>query len=310
LSTAEKEDLLEHVMLNRRDVLRAIAYGGATTLAGCGAHRHAAPAPSSEVGFARIDRFGRVVYRIGPPDGAPVLLLHELPGLTPDDLQLARRLADERFNVYVPLLFGNFGQDSILAGYWQACRDDVFECSKRSARSPILDWLERVSDGVAAETGRPIGVIGMCLTGILPLALLRPGVDAAVVCQPTIPFSSLLGRPVGAQRPDLGLAAADLQRATASSVPFLALRYATDSLCPTPRVEALRTAFPARISTIELEGEGHSTLASSFNQQAFADAVGYLRVRLKAAAGPYRMARAMFQGRPCEITAAGVWRAL
>jgi dienelactone hydrolase len=297
-------------MLTRREALHALLSGGAGTLAGCGAHRHAAPTRPSEVGFERIDRFGRVVYRIGPADGAPVLLLHELPGLTPDDLELARRLAAERFNVYVPLLFGNFGQDALLAGYWQACRDGVFECSKGSTRSPVLDWLERLSDGVAAETRRPLGVIGMCLTGILPLALLRTGVDAAVVCQPTIPFSPLLGRPIGAQRADLGLGTADLQRATASNVPFLALRYASDSLCPTPRVEALRSTFSGRVATLELEGKGHSTLGGSFNQQAFTDAVGYLRVRLKAAAGPQPMQRAMLAGRPCEITAAGVWRAL
>lgn len=293
----------------RRSVVRALLYGSAATVAGCGAHRHEAAAPPSLVGFEPIATFGRVVYRLGPADGAPVVLLHELPGLTPDDLFLARRLANERFNVHVPLLFGNFGQDSVLAGLWQACRPGRFECSARSARSPILDWLERVCDGVAAAGGRPIGIVGMCLTGILPLALLREGVDAAVVCQPTIPFTAIFGRPVGAQRSDLGLGSADLDRAMQSRVPFLAMRYSSDALCPAPRLDALRKTFSDRIATIELNGDGHSTLGASFNPEAFSDAVGYLRVRLGVSEGPYRTARAMFQGRSCEITAAG-WRAV
>jgi hypothetical protein len=94
-----------------------------------------------------------------------------------------------------------------------------------------------------------------------------------------------------------------------SPVPFLAMRYSSDPLCPAPRLNTLRDTFAGRVATIELDGEGHSTLGASFNPQAFSDAVGYLRVRLGVSEGPYRMARAMFQGRSCEMTAGG-WRAV
>lgn len=45
----------------------------------------------------------------------PVLLLHELPGLSDKTLDYAITLADD-FMVYVPLLFGDLYQDNSAAG--------------------------------------------------------------------------------------------------------------------------------------------------------------------------------------------------
>ena len=283
-------------------------------LAACGAHTHAAAdRPESEVGFSPIEVAGRRVLRIGNPTAPPLLLLHELPGMTPDDMRLARRLAEQNFYVHLPLLFGDVGQDSTTAGYWQACVKGPFECSERSARSEILKWLEGLSDTIACETGnscakRQIGVIGMCLTGIFPLALLRTGVAAAVLCQPTVPFSFIPPRPVGKQKEDLGLSAADLARAVGSDVSFLALRYASDSLCPPERMARIKETFKDRVAVGEVANrKGHSTLAGSFDADAFDDAVAYLTVRLKPATGPRRMKLAKLNGRNCQITADGKW---
>jgi dienelactone hydrolase len=284
----------------------------AAAAAGGAAHRQPGESPASEVGLERLAWPGGLVYRIGPADGPAVVLLHELPGLTPADILLARRLARQALNVHVPLLFGSFGQDAGLAGFHQACRPGRFECSRLSTRSPILDRLEAVCDRAARESGAPIGVIGMCLTGILPLALLRPGVAAAVLCQPTVPFNSftaLVGHPVTRkQQSDLGLAPADMSRALASNVPFLAMRFANDKLCPTARMNQLEKLFDRRLARIDLTGaEGHSTLGSSFNQEAFTDAVTYLRARLTKASGAMPMRLATLNGRPCEIAPSG-WR--
>jgi dienelactone hydrolase len=250
------------------------------------------------------------VYRIGPTDGPGVIVLHELPGLTPADILLARRLGKEGLNVYVPLLFGSFGQDAGLAGFHQACRAGRFECSRLSARSPVLDRLESVCDRAVEASGGAIGVIGMCLTGILPLALLRKGVEAAVVCQPTLPFNSftgLFGHPITErQQSDVGLATADLNRALMSPVPILAMRFATDKLCPTLRMNQLQKLFDRRLARIDIrDAEGHSTLGSSFNHRAFTDTVIYLNARLAKASGAVPMQLATLNGRPCEITATG-----
>ena len=297
-------------MMTRRYVLRCGLCAAATAAAGCGAHRHPAVAASSELGFQRLEWPGGLVYRIGPAGGPVVVLLHELPGLTPADIRLARCLAKEELNVYVPLLFGSFGQNAGLAGYNQACRSGRFECSRLSVRSPILDRLEAVCDRAAAESRAAIGVIGMCLTGILPLALLRPGVEAAVICQPTVPFNpfaALFGHPITKkQQSDVGLAKADLMRARKSTVPFLALRFTNDKLCPTARMNELQTLFDDRIARIELaDRDAHSTLGSSFDQGAFNDTVTYLRARLTKSAKAVPMRLATFKGRPCEITPSG-----
>src|SRR5262245_36777690 len=217
--------------LSRRALLRAVAVAGVWPIAACSSHQHKGSLITSRFRFTDVDGFKRRVLRTGTENGPRVLLLHELPGLSDDDLTLAHLLGDAGFNVYVPLMFGSIGQDSITSGYLQACRGGEFECGKNSTRSKVLDWLEPLCDQLVREQG-PIAVIGMCLTGILPLALLRPGVAAAVVCQPTIPFSALRFKPTGGQKRDLGLGSDDLKRACASEVPFLAMRYRSDDLCP------------------------------------------------------------------------------
>src|SRR5215470_3709108 len=182
------------------------------------------------------------VYRMGQePFGPPVVVLHELPGLTKDDITLARRIAERHFTVYVPLLFGSPGQYRLVRGYLASCWSD-FECSSPSTRSPILDPIWALCERIASRSGAGIGVIGMCLTGIFPLALVRkdrPVVQAPVLCQPTLPFTAIIGRPTGERKADLGLAPEDLSRALDSDVPILAMRYAGDKKCPEARMQAL-----------------------------------------------------------------------
>ena len=214
--------------------------------------------------------------------GTAVILLHELPGMSPDDIQLARRIAKEGFTVYLPLLFGQVGQDSVVSGYFQSCAFGEFECSKLSMRSPILDWLGTVCKRVSDVSNGPIGAIGMCLTGAFPLSLLRERVEAAVLCQPTVPFNFLFGRPISAQKTDIGLSAEDLDVAMKSTIPLLIMRYASDQRCPEERITKLRSIFKQKLADISIPGQGHSALAGDFNADAFVDTIEYLKVRREA----------------------------
>jgi dienelactone hydrolase len=262
-------------------------------------------------GFKCVDGFARTVLRTEPAAGPAVILLHELPGMSPADMELARRIAHQGFTVYLPLLFGEPGQDSFISGYFQSCAYGEFECAALSKSSPALKWLETVCDQVVDLSGKPIGVIGMCLTGVFPLALLRAGVEAAVVCQPTLPFNLLFGKPIGRQKEDVGLDKTHLDKAAQSTVPLLAMRYASDKLCPPERMQKLRSIFHQRLASIEIEGKkGHSTLADSFDAQAFADTINYLRVMLGVERGPKLMSIAKLGRKNCEITADRIWRAL
>jgi hypothetical protein len=58
----------------------------------------------------------RKVYCIGSDRSKPpVILLHELTGLSAKTLEYAESLSTD-FTVYVPMLFGDLNQDSVLRG--------------------------------------------------------------------------------------------------------------------------------------------------------------------------------------------------
>jgi dienelactone hydrolase len=172
-----------------------------------------------------------------------------------------------------------------------------------------VKWIEQLCQRASDLSGRPLGVIGMCATGVFPLALLpHPSVGAAVVCQPTLPFSVLRQRPTGDQRTDLGLSPKDLEEAVRSDVSFLALRYTKDALCPDERMQGLESTFKERVAVARIDGDRHSTLVGDYHGPAFADTVTYLKVRLRATPGPKNMEIAKLRGVPCEITPGGRWR--
>lgn len=297
----------------RRGFIRAAVFAAAgLPLVGCGNQVARKRFPGSLADFTEIKDLPLRTFRIGPATGRALVVLHELPGLTPDDMALARAFGQRGFSVYAPLLFGQPEQDSVRKGYGQACRSKLFECSELAGRSRILDTLDLLCDQIAQRSGHPIGVVGMCLTGVLPLALLPHGVNAAVLCQPTLPFRVPPGRPTGDQKTDLGLGPRDLAVARESKVPFIVLRYTGDGRCPPERLQELRRCFGERVASIELEGDHHSSLAGDFHDHAFDDVVDYVAVRLGVQTGPRAMRRAKLRpedSQPCQIGADGMWHA-
>ncbi|HXT68846.1 MAG TPA: dienelactone hydrolase family protein [Vicinamibacterales bacterium] len=301
---------MSHLLLpTRRQFLLAGIAAGGVAASGCGRHVAQEMFPGVLADFTPIDNLPLPTLQIGAA-GPGVVVLHELPGLTKDDLALARGLSRRGFRVYVPVLFGKPEMDNFISGYQKACggTHPPFNCSDLSARSPILDKLAPLCEAVARRSTPTIGAIGMCLSGILPLALLSHGVDAAVLCQPTVPFSKVPPKPNEKQAPDLGLGQTDLDSALKSSVPFLLVHYVGDELCPPERVREIRKKFTTRVATIDLTGSHHSSLASDFDNNAFEDAVTYLKVRLGSEAGPRPMRAAKLADRACAINADRVWQ--
>lgn len=301
--------------LRRREFLRTSSGALLTAFTGCAAHdRSSLLCPTNLAEFQLEQNLGPLpVYRWKSSGAGPVImLLHEMPGMSLSNLALAQCLGREGFSVYLPLLFGEPGQARFLGGYFQSCATDGFNCSSPDGGSAILNPLRETRARIVQRSGAPVGIIGMCLTGAFPLALLGDGVAAAVLCQPTLPFNTLLMRPIGAQRRSLGLGEADLERARQFDVPLLAMRYRNDSLCPRERFGVLRRLAPSRIASLEVDDppDGHSTLAWDLHEDALADAVSYLKVclGLEKRARPMRLTK--FNGRRCEITPERRWRAL
>jgi dienelactone hydrolase len=196
--------------------------------------------------------------------GPGVLLMHELPGMVPQCVELARTIADRGFTVFMPLMFGEANAPpatSKLAA--RVCISQEFHCFAQHQSSPITRWLRSLCALKIRSScpGPGIGAIGMCFTGGFVLSLfVDDQLLAPVLCQPGLPFKSL--KPgAGAA---LGVSPEDLQEARTSSAPILGFRFEGDTICPKQRFETLRATFGSRFEGHELPGSDHSVMTLSF----------------------------------------------
>jgi dienelactone hydrolase len=234
--------------------------------------------------------------------GPGVVLIPEMPGITPQVLGLAEHLVAEGFTVVVPSPFGVPGR-SMTPGYVagtlaRICVSAEFRALATNAHRPITDYLRAVAADLASRTpGGGVGVIGMCFTGGFALAVaVDDAVLAAVASQPAVPFP--LG---GARRADPGLSAAELdrvaERAQAGTVCALGLRFSGDANSPRPRFDSLKARLGDAFEIIELDsspgnpggfdGRAHSVLTREVREVAGHPAfearrrvVEFLRTRL------------------------------
>ncbi len=298
----------------RREFLRTAAGALVAAPTGCAAHeRSALLCPDRLAGFDLEPDLGPLpVYRWKDRAGAAVLLLHEMTGLSPGTLALAQCLGRKGYSVYLPVLFGEPGESRPIRGYFPSCASARFACSSPEGGSTIVSPLRETVGKIHKHSGAPIGIIGMCLTGAFPLALLGDEVSAAVLCQPTLPFNILFMRPVGAQKRPLGLTEAELERARQASTPLLALRYRNDTLCPRERFYALRRLMPDGAVFLQIDDppDGHSSLTEDLHEEALGDVVSDLEVCLGVGKTRAADAAREVQGTPLSDHPERGWRAL
>jgi dienelactone hydrolase len=183
----------------------------------------------------------------------PVLLLHEMPGLSPDALELAYCVAQHGYTVYVPLLFGDFQEDSdsrwlfIRRSFSFRFNDrlwmDAYHIATRvKAVDAIEELARKILDHHATRT---LAVIGLCITGSLPMNLAAdmPEVVAPVVSQPAIPLR--VASPSKAR--DIGLDEKEVEilktRIAKDRLQILGFRFQYDHVCPSERFTTLRQTF-------------------------------------------------------------------
>lgn len=243
-------------------------------------------------GFASFCfRSGDITRQVYVADGGgpPVILLHELPGLIDADLNAAKCLSEGGYTIVAPLLFGEPGGDGAFLRYYrEVCGKERFACGKGNVTSPEVAWLLELTRDVRRRwaVGKGLGVIGMCLTGAFPLAMLRePSVTAVVLCQPTIPFNSVSFLRLFTDKRGLGISPDDLAHAKSrADVPVLGIRYTGDWRCPRQRFERLHDEFKGRFYRMDIEGKHHSTLGGDFSQEALLEVLAYLNARLPESA--------------------------
>lgn len=197
----------------------------------------------------------RTVYRRG--EGPGVIIMHEIPGITPLVAAFARRVADAGFTAVMPCLFGTTGQPEsplYVAGQLaRACVSREFDVFASRRASPITDWLRALCRAVHAELGGPgVGVIGMCLTGNFALTLMvDPVVMAPVLSQPSLPLPVTPGRRGALHVSDDDLVV--IKRRAAEGTTVLGLRFTGDPLCPGERFARLRAELGDGFEGIEID---------------------------------------------------------
>jgi len=210
--------------------------------------------------FNRIHR----VYVIGRGRNVPrVILLHELPGLRDGDIQLGAALG-ESFEVYLPLMFGTARQDDSGLGNRQACKSELFKCNDRNTHHPIVEDLLTMTNQICRDAD--CGVIGMCLTGSVPLFLMHADhVAAVVLAQPTLPVVWHIWPFAGLDISEEDTAAA-MKIAEARKASVYMLRYRGDWISGHSAFNRLRDRIaPSRdklsfFDSTEVKGGSHSTL--------------------------------------------------
>lgn len=208
------------------------------------------------------------VFRTGTGPG--VVIIHEVPGITPEVSRFAHWVAEAGFTVFLPSLFGTPGRafSGTYAGaqILRACVRREFAVFEANASSTVVDFLRGLCRAARDETGGPVGALGMCLTGNFALALAADStVDAPVVSQPSLPFpvSKRLRRALHVDPADL---AEVRRRAREEDLRTLGLRFSADPACPGARFERLHEELGDQFEAMEIDstrGNPHGIAATA-----------------------------------------------
>jgi hypothetical protein len=226
-------------------------------------------------------------YRKGTGPG--VILIHEIPGLTPEVIGFGEEVVAAGFTVVMPHLFGRpeagMTVGSTLGALRQVCVSAEFTKLSTGVTSPVAGWLRSLARELHAELGGPgVGALGMCFTGGFALAMMvDPSVTAPVLCQPSTPFAV-----TPARSRDLNLSPGDLdvvKGRCAGGQQVLGVRYRSDPAVG-KRFETLTTELGEAFIRVDLDGKGHSTVTTHRSQVAVDAVLEFFGERLRNQARP------------------------
>lgn len=184
--------------------------------------------------------------------GPAVVLMPEMPGITPDLARFARWMRDAGLSVYMPSLFGVDGAypttDAGRSVARRACVSAEFRAFAGGGTSPVASWLRGLARIAHDERGGPgVGAVGLCFTGNFALSMtLEPSVIAPVLNQPSLPLDD----PGGLELDDDDATAVS-ERIARDALTVRAYRFENDRWCTGQRFAAYRAllgdAFDERV---------------------------------------------------------------
>lgn len=200
--------------------------------------------------------------------GPAVIVMTEMPGISPYVARFSRWVREAGFTIYMPSLFGRDGAvpdaDEGIAVFRRACVSAEFRAFSGGASSPVTQWLRALARRAHEECGGPgVGAIGMCFTGNFALTMmLERSVLAPVLAQPSLPLDNHAGLEIGPA--DL---VAVRQRLEQDDLTVMAYRFEGDQICRAERFAALSEALGDRFVSRTLPDRAANPDASSFFQR-------------------------------------------
>lgn len=196
-----------------------------------------------------LDGVSKRVHVAG--SGPAVIVMTEMPGISPHVARFSRWVRDAGFTVFMPSLFGRDGvvatAEEGMQVMQRACVSAEFRAfaNKKGPNqaSPVTQWLRALARLAHAECAGPgVGAIGMCFTGNFALTMmLEPSMLAPVLSQPSLPFDDPAGLEIGPE--DLSAVRERLQR---EDLNVLAYRFEGDRYCKAERFAAYASALGDR----------------------------------------------------------------
>jgi dienelactone hydrolase len=207
----------------------------------------------------------RTVFRTGT--GPAVVVIAEMPGITPKVVEVADRIAAIGCTAVLPHLFGVPGRDGLAGGRARGlayglsslvptCVSREFTVFATGRTSPVVAWLRALAADEHDRCGGPgVGAVGMCFTGGFALAMAADErMLAPVLSQPSLPFG-LSRRTKGT----IDISPSDLDvvkgRCAAEGLQVLGLRFTGDRLVPAERFEFLARELGDAFVAIEIDDE-------------------------------------------------------
>jgi dienelactone hydrolase len=232
-------------------------------------------------GSFEADGKQRTVYRAG--SGPAVIVISEIPGITPLVAEFGRKVAAAGCTAVMPSIFGDPGRPAsgayVAQSFGPACVSREFSAFALKKTSPITVWLRQLAAAEHERCGGPgVGVVGMCFTGGFALAMMVDDIVLApVLSQPSLPL------PLNKRyKADVGISDADLARVkerTAAGTCLLGLRFSNDPFCFEERFDTLRRELGDAFIAVEIDSSagnphGHPKKAHSVLTEHLVDREG------------------------------------
>lgn len=218
--------------------------------------------------------------------GPAVIVVHEVPGITPKVQRFAEEVVGCGFTVAMPSLVGTPGQE-MSNGYavrslLKVCVAREFVSLATNRTSPVIAWLRALARDMHGRAGgKGVGAVGMCFSGGFALGMMVDDIMVApVLSQPSLPF------PAGRKRAaDLNLSpddAAVIAQRAAEGCEVLGLRFTGDKLVG-DRFASLRTLLGDAFIAVELPSSkpsDHSVLTEQRDEESVQRVLQFLRDKL------------------------------